>query len=49
MAETLEKKGATIVGNTGSVRGKLIISRYLRLHPEDLEEFRKWAREIVGN
>ncbi|ABS56849.1 hypothetical protein Mboo_2335 [Methanoregula boonei 6A8] len=49
MAETLEKKGATIVGNTGSVRGKLIISRYLRLHPEDLEEFRNWAREIVGN
>ena len=49
MAETLEKKGATIVGNAGDVRGKLIINKYLRLHPEDLEGARNWAREIVGN
>ncbi len=49
MAETLEKKGATILGNTGGVRGKLIINKYLRLHPEDLEGARNWAREIVGN
>ena len=48
MAETLEKKGATILGNMGTVRGKLIISRHLRLHPEDLEGARAWARDVVG-
>ncbi|MGB9175481.1 MAG: flavodoxin family protein [Methanoregula sp.] len=47
MAETLEKKGATVLGNTGS-RGKVIIVRYRHPHPEDLEDARKWAREIAG-
>ena len=47
MAETLEKKGATILGATEDVRGKLIISKYLRLHPEDLEGARNWAREVM--
>jgi flavodoxin len=47
MAETLEKKGAKILGNTAS-RGKVIIIRYRNPHPEDLEEARKWAREIAG-
>jgi len=49
MAETLEKKGATILGNEGNFRGKFIVSKYLRLHPEDLESARNWARDIVGN
>jgi len=47
MAETLEKKGATVLGNTGS-RGKVIIVRFRHPHPEDLEDARKWARQIVG-
>ena len=47
MAETLEKKGATVIGNTAS-RGKVIIVRYRHPHPEDLEDTRKWAREIAG-
>jgi len=48
MAETLEKKGATILGNVGTARGKLILSRYLRLHKEDLDGAKAWAREVVG-
>ncbi len=48
MADTLEKKGATIVGNTGT-RGKVIIVTWRRPHPEDLVEARNWAREIAGN
>ena len=49
MAETLEKKGATILGNVGGVRGKLLLGKYRRMHPEDLESARNWAREIMGN
>jgi len=49
MAQTLEKKGATVLGNVGDVRGKLIISRYVRLHAEDFESVRAWAREIMVN
>jgi flavodoxin len=47
MAETLEKKGAKILGNAGS-RGKVILVRYRNPHSEDLEDARKWAREIAG-
>jgi flavodoxin len=47
MADTLEKKGATVLGNAGS-RGKVIIVRYRNPHPEDLLDARKWAREIAG-
>ena len=47
MAETLEKKGAKILGNAGS-RGKVILVHTRNLHPEDLDEARKWAREIAG-
>jgi len=49
MAESLEKKGATILGNVGTARGKLITSRHLRLHPEDIESVRAWARDVAGN
>jgi|SRR5208337_2718459 len=47
MAETLEKKGAKVLGKTGS-RGKVIIVKYRNIHTEDLEDARKWAREIAG-
>jgi len=47
MAGTLEKKGATVLGNADS-RGKVILVKYRHPHPEDLEEARKWAREIAG-
>lgn len=47
MVETLEKKGAKILGDSSS-RGKVIIARYRNLHPEDLEDARRWAREISG-
>jgi flavodoxin len=47
MAETLEKKGAKVLGNTAS-HGKVIMVRTRNLHPEDLEDARKWAREIAG-
>ncbi|MGB7788733.1 flavodoxin family protein [Methanoregula sp.] len=47
MAETLEKKGATVLGKTGS-RGKVIIVKYRNVHEEDLVDARKWAREIAG-
>lgn len=47
MADTLEKKGATILGSSGS-RGKVIIVHYRNPHPEDLEDARKWAREIAA-
>ena len=47
MAETLEKKGAKIIGNTAS-HGKVILVHTRNLHPEDLEDARKWAREIAG-
>jgi flavodoxin I len=47
MAETLEKKGATVLGNAGS-RGKVILVHYRHPHEEDLQEARKWAREIAG-
>lgn len=45
MADTLEKKGATVLGKT---RGKVIIVKWRRPHPEDLAEARTWAREIAG-
>ena len=48
MAETLEKKGATVLGNAGP-RGKVIIVKWRRPHPEDLADARNWAREIVGS
>jgi len=48
MADTVEKKGATVVGSVGEVRGKLIISRFRHLHPEDLEGARAWARGVAG-
>jgi flavodoxin len=47
MAETLEKKGAKVLGNPPS-RGRVIIVRYRHPHPGDLEDAKKWAREIVG-
>jgi len=47
MAETLEKKGAKILGKTDT-GGLDIIVRYRHPHPEDLERARQWAREIVG-
>lgn len=47
MAETLEKKGATILGKKGS-RGRAIIVRYRHPHEEDLAAARAWAREIAG-
>jgi len=48
MAETLEKKGATVLGDNG-IHGKLIIVKYRRPHPEDLADARNWARKIVGD
>lgn len=47
MAETLEKKGAKILGKKG-LRGKAIIVHYRHPHEEDLAEARTWAREIAG-
>lgn len=48
MAETLEEKGATVLSTTNS-RGKVIIVKWRRPHPEDLADARTWAREIAGN
>jgi len=47
LAETLEKKGAKILGKS-DLRGKAIIVHYRHPHPEDLEDARKWARGIAG-
>jgi flavodoxin len=47
MAETLEKKGATILKKKGS-RGLAIIVRYRHPHEDDLAAARVWAREIAG-
>jgi len=47
MAETLEKKGAKVLGDAG-LRGKVILVRYRNPHPEDLADARHWARAIVG-
>jgi flavodoxin I len=47
MAESLEKKGAKILGKKDP-RGLDIIVHYRHPHPEDLERARKWAREIAG-
>jgi flavodoxin len=47
MAETLEKKGAKVLGDTVS-HGTVILVHTRNLHPEDLAEARKWAREIAG-
>jgi flavodoxin I len=47
MAEALEKKGAKVLGTPAS-RGRVILARYRNLHPEDLADARKWAREIAG-
>jgi flavodoxin I len=47
MAEELEKKGAKVLKKDGSM-GKVIIVHYRNLHPEDLADARKWAREIAG-
>ena len=47
MADALEKKGATVLGDSAP-RGKVIIVKWRRPHPEDLAEARNWAREIVG-
>jgi len=47
MAETLEAKGATVLGSH-SDRGKAILVRYRNVHAEDLADARTWAREIAG-
>ncbi|HUH79478.1 MAG TPA: flavodoxin [Methanoregula sp.] len=47
MAETLEKKGAIVLKNAGSP-GKAILVRFRNVHAEDLEDARRWAREIAG-
>jgi flavodoxin I len=46
MAETLEKKGATVLGK--DPRGKVVLVRYRNPHPEDLAGARQWARELAG-
>jgi len=47
MAETLEKKGATIL-RTADSTGKVIAVRFRHPHQEDLDAARQWAREIMG-
>lgn len=47
IAETLEKKGATILWKNDP-RGMVIAVRYRHPHPEDLDRARQWAREIAG-
>jgi len=48
MAEALEKKGATIL-RTPDSPGKVITVRFRHPHEEDIEDARRWAREIIGN
>lgn len=47
IAESLEKKGAKVLGKADS-RGKAIIVRFRHPHQEDLDDAKKWARELVG-
>lgn len=47
IAETLEKKGAAILGKEDP-RGMVIAVHYRHPHPDDLDRARKWARDMAG-
>jgi len=47
IAETLEKKGATILGKKDP-RGMVIAVHYRHPHSDDIDRARQWAREIAG-